>query len=209
MICGIYKITSPTGRIYIGQSKDITRRWSEYFNKKCKGQVKLNHSFKKYGVEAHIFEIVEECEFELLNIRERYWQDIYNCLEDGLNCLLTKTDEKPQIASAKTKQKMSEANKGKRSHMWGKKLSGETRKKMSESRKGKRNPNFGKKPSNSTLLKMSEVSKKKVIDTLTNKIYPSVKEAAEDINKNYSVLSCMLSGYRKNKTSLIYYNENK
>jgi hypothetical protein len=56
---------------------------------------------------------------------------------------------------------------------------------------------------------MSEVSKKKVIDTLTNKIYPSVKEAAEDINKNYSVLSCMLSGYRKNKTSLIYHNENK
>jgi len=25
-ICGIYKITSPTGKIYIGQSVDIMRR---------------------------------------------------------------------------------------------------------------------------------------------------------------------------------------
>jgi len=29
-ICGIYKITSPTKRIYIGQSKDVFLRWKEY-----------------------------------------------------------------------------------------------------------------------------------------------------------------------------------
>ena len=27
---GIYKITSPTGRIYIGQSVDIYYRWNDY-----------------------------------------------------------------------------------------------------------------------------------------------------------------------------------
>lgn len=28
--CGIYKITSPSGKIYIGQSIDIKRRWLDY-----------------------------------------------------------------------------------------------------------------------------------------------------------------------------------
>jgi group I intron endonuclease len=207
MICGIYKITSPSGRIYIGQSRDMDRRWIEYSSKDCKGQIKLNRSFKKYGVEAHVFEVIEECEFEQLNSRERYWQDFYNCMEDGLNCVLTSTHEKPQILSIETRQKMSESKAGEKSHMWGKKLSKETCEKMSDSRRGEKNPNFGKRPSDATLLKMMEHSKKKVIDTITNKIYDSVKEAAKDINKNYSVLSCMLSGHRINKTSLIYYHD--
>ena len=30
IICGIYKITSPTGRIYIGQSKNIKQRFRDY-----------------------------------------------------------------------------------------------------------------------------------------------------------------------------------
>lgn len=30
MTCGIYKITSPSGRVYVGQSVDIERRFAEY-----------------------------------------------------------------------------------------------------------------------------------------------------------------------------------
>jgi hypothetical protein len=29
-ICGIYKITSPSGKVYIGQSVDIKRRFTTY-----------------------------------------------------------------------------------------------------------------------------------------------------------------------------------
>lgn len=32
---GIYKITSPSNKIYIGQSTNITRRWDEYRKLQC------------------------------------------------------------------------------------------------------------------------------------------------------------------------------
>jgi predicted GIY-YIG superfamily endonuclease len=58
---GIYKITSPTGRIYIGQSTNIERRKVEYSGKnKCKKQAALYFSLVKYSFSEHIFEVVEE-----------------------------------------------------------------------------------------------------------------------------------------------------
>lgn len=47
---GIYKITNPNGRIYIGQSTDIKFRWGIYRKLKCKDQPSLYNSLKKYGV---------------------------------------------------------------------------------------------------------------------------------------------------------------
>ena len=38
---GIYKITNPSGKIYIGQSVNIDNRISSYKNLKCKNQTKL------------------------------------------------------------------------------------------------------------------------------------------------------------------------
>lgn len=61
-ICGIYKITSPSGRIYIGQSEDINRRFHQYKKLNCKKQWLLYKSFVKYGVDNHIFEIIVECD---------------------------------------------------------------------------------------------------------------------------------------------------
>jgi group I intron endonuclease len=190
---GIYKITSPSGRIYIGQSIDIEKRWAEYLRKDCKTQIKLSRSFKKYGVKGHIFEIIEECEIGQLNIRERYWQDFYNCMEKGLNCLLTQTDEKPQVISKETRRKLRLKN-------LGKKLSDETKLKMSLSKLGRKNTEEHQ-------LKLTEKLKKKIIDTVTNKIYLSMKEAAEDINITYSSFRGMLNGQRKNKTTCRYLEE--
>ena len=92
---GIYKITSPSGKIYIGQAIDIEKRLKVYKGLHCRNQVKLYNSLLKYGFSQHIFEVIEECIISELNIRERYWQDHYNVLsESGLNCKLTKTDDK-------------------------------------------------------------------------------------------------------------------
>lgn len=115
VICGIYKITSPTGRIYIGESKDIYLRWGIYtqMNGNTKSQRKLWRSFKKYGVEKHIFEIIEECVFEELLCKERYWQDFYDVLNGGLNCKLTECREQKQILSEESRLKISESNSGK------------------------------------------------------------------------------------------------
>lgn len=58
-IAGIYKITSPSGKVYIGQSWDIAHRWATY---RCPGlkpsQPKLFRSLKKYGASAHEFCVI-------------------------------------------------------------------------------------------------------------------------------------------------------
>ena len=85
-IIGIYKITSPSGKIYIGQSVNIKNRWNQYrlLYKTIMGPMLFN-SFKKYGVENHIFEVIEECILEQLNEREEFWILFYNSQNKGLN----------------------------------------------------------------------------------------------------------------------------
>lgn len=57
-ICCIYKITSPSGKIYIGQSIDIRKRVNGYLNFHCKGQQHLYRSLSKYGADSHSIEII-------------------------------------------------------------------------------------------------------------------------------------------------------
>lgn len=161
---GIYKITSPTGKVYIGQSIDVERRFRTYKKLHCKGQVILYNSFMKHGVEKHKFEILCECEISELNDKERYYQDLYSVLEGkGMNCKLTKSSDRSGKHSDETKLKMSISGKGK-------KLSEETKKRlsismtnMSEETKIKIGLfHKGRKRSNETKLKIS-----------TSKINPS------------------------------------
>jgi group I intron endonuclease len=136
---GIYKITSPNKRIYIGQSVNINKRFNSYkrMHKKNMHQTRLHRSFVKYGTENHIFEIIEECDIELLNERERYWQDYYDVLNNGLNCRLTNSNEKRCKLSLETIKKMSLASKGNKNFL-GKKHSEETKEKISRAHKGKK-----------------------------------------------------------------------
>ena len=86
MSIGIYKINNPKGKIYIGKSKNIEKRFSSYYKlQHCHQQRKLYNSLKKYGPKNHVFEIIEECFEELLNEREIYYIELYNSLNDGLN----------------------------------------------------------------------------------------------------------------------------
>jgi len=111
MNVGIYKWTSPTGRIYVGQSKNLNQRKEWYLSTgiESSSMSKLKRSFKKYGVENHIFEIIEYCSLEQLNDKEIYWGLYYNTLEKGLNC---KLGEQNCVFSENTKNKMSKVRKG-------------------------------------------------------------------------------------------------
>lgn len=109
---GIYKITSPTNKVYVGQSVDIERRWLDH--KSCYEKFPLQNSIKKHGFENHIFEILEECEIENLNERERFYQDQFDVLgPNGLNCKLTQTTDLSGSHSEETKKKIGKANKEK------------------------------------------------------------------------------------------------
>jgi len=105
---GIYKITNPKGRVYIGQTVNFKKRFTSYRFLKCKTQRRLYNSLIKHGYLNHKFEIVEECNIKNLNLRERYWQEYYNVLGNkGLNCRLTKTNDKSGFLSEDTKKRQS------------------------------------------------------------------------------------------------------
>lgn len=61
---GIYKITSPSGKIYIGQSWNVKKRLKDYKTLSVsKKQRLLNRSFVKYGYENHKFQIIKVFEY--------------------------------------------------------------------------------------------------------------------------------------------------
>jgi hypothetical protein len=108
MDSGIYKITNPKNKVYIGQSTNINNRWEDYKKLKCKGQPKLYNSFKKYGIENHKFEILKKCTIEKLNDLEyNYKQDIINELGWKNVLFLMLIDGKGGNKSQSTKNKMS------------------------------------------------------------------------------------------------------
>ena len=109
---GIYKITSPSGRVYIGQSIDIERRFRYYKRIACKEQIKIYNSLLKYGVDAHIFEVLELCDTEELNNRERHYQDLYDSVANGLNLLYVKSEHFNGGHSDESKKKISDSLKG-------------------------------------------------------------------------------------------------
>ena len=142
VICGIYKITSPNGSIYIGLSSDIYYRiHSCYKLLSCKEQKRIYNSLKKHGVENHTFEIIHILEkgnlnkleiIKELNKLEIFYIKEYNCFigdnqEFGLNLTrgggsLLLTDEawerinnskKGRKQSPETIAKRAKKNKGK------------------------------------------------------------------------------------------------
>jgi len=161
---GIYKITNPSGKVYIGQSIDIEKRFKGYKSEKCTAytnQIRLKNSMLKHGWENHIFEVVCECEIGDLNKLERKYQDEYNVVgPQGLNCLLTKTDELPHIFSLESRKKM--GRRGKDHHYFGKKFSPEFVAEMSRVRKGKPSGREGTKHTEATKKLMSEAAKKRI-----------------------------------------------
>lgn len=94
MACGIYKITNKiNNKIYIGQSIDIKRRWSEHKSRANEKDTNcynkpLYRSIRKYGIENFNFEIIEECKVEELNEKEKYYIQLFNSLiPNGYNIL--------------------------------------------------------------------------------------------------------------------------
>jgi len=83
---GIYKIISPSNKVYIGQSNNISRRIIEHkYNSKTKN-LKLYASIRKYGIENHKIEILFLSDDKnQKNKMESIYIRYYDSIENGLN----------------------------------------------------------------------------------------------------------------------------
>lgn len=182
---GIYKITSPTGKVYIGQSTNIESRWNSYYKLRAKSQVKLYNSLVKHGPKNHKYEVLVECAETDLNEKERYYQEHYDAISNGLNCRLTSTKDKsgktlPFTEEHKVKLKQARSNVI---------FTDVRRERMSKSMMGK-----------------NAIS---IVCINTGEIFSSIKEAAKKYNILTSSIDNILSGRakqtQKQKLKFIYY----
>lgn len=87
---GIYKITNPKGKVYIGQSWEIEKRFKRYQGYQCTTQTKIHNSLVKYGWETHTFEIVhylpKDVSQKIMDDYELLYTDLYkSCNIEMLN----------------------------------------------------------------------------------------------------------------------------
>lgn len=93
----IYKLTSPSGKSYIGQAKQVsgrrkhgyTNRWKQHIyeaNSQKDYCVVLNHSIRKYGHENFEVTLLGSYKLEELNDMEKYFISLHNSMKpNGYN----------------------------------------------------------------------------------------------------------------------------
>lgn len=89
VMCGIYLIEYPNGKVYIGQAQNIHLRILEHNSRAKVGkrgdgkELQLcDKKIKEYfpdGVKEYI--VLEECKIEELDLKEEYWTSYYNALD--------------------------------------------------------------------------------------------------------------------------------
>lgn len=86
MISGIYLLRFSKDLVYIGQSKDIFRRYSAHCNKLTKSthvNSKMQSAYNEYGIPS--LEILIECPPPELDVNEIEAIEIYDSIASGLN----------------------------------------------------------------------------------------------------------------------------
>lgn len=208
----IYKITSPSGKIYIGQTNNLKRRQREYKYMKCKKQVKLYNSFQFHGYSNHVYSILFEgiCNNAILDELEIEFISIFNSFKSGLNMSTGgagrrgfKMNENQRLglaavrhrkASDITKQRMSDTRTGV-------KRSKQTCENISKAKAGVPKSDAHKK-SMSISRKGKSIRRRRCSRPDTGVVYDSIKELAEAMNINYSALRSRLR--KTNNLPLIY-----
>jgi group I intron endonuclease len=191
----IYKITSPSNKVYIGQSINLSLRIYHYRKLHCKKQAHLYNSILKYGWSEHKFEVLESISKDSLNEREAYWIEFFDSFKNGMN--LTSGGDN-YILSEESKMKISKANSGENNGMFG--------------RVGELHPRYNQKASTETIekLKVSHLGKmtgknnsfyKGLVICYKDGIFvgefEGVVDAANKLNLHHPNISKVIKGKRK------------
>lgn len=110
MTCGIYKITHrESGRCYIGQSRNIERRWKEHKKERRSSRMAaISFALQKHGVDAFAFEVIETCKPEHLDAFETVYIRTFKASDVGFN--VARLPRGPGMHSEETKAKIRKAN---------------------------------------------------------------------------------------------------
>lgn len=89
----IYKYTSPSGKCYIGQTNQESKRKYRFENlKQSYGSPKIDNARKKYGPKAFVYEILFEFQCnskeelrKILGEKEIFYIEKYNSISNGYN----------------------------------------------------------------------------------------------------------------------------
>lgn len=113
----IYKITSPSGKIYIGKSLNVKRRIQRYKYLECKNQRLIYHSIKKHGWDSHKIEIIAEVDSCFIDYWEKFYIRKYKSFvrhyNNGLNLTEGGEGSIGYKHTKESKNKMSVSKKGK------------------------------------------------------------------------------------------------
>lgn len=83
----IYKINFPSGKVYIGQTKNLNNRKSDHLKEARHNNCKVYRAMRKYNTSKEDFEILEDSieTQEEANKREIYWIAYYDSYHNGYN----------------------------------------------------------------------------------------------------------------------------
>lgn len=207
---GIYSITSPTGKIYIGQSWNVEKRISTYKRVDCVGQPAIYASLKKHGADSHTISLLkglpEITTQAQLDFWEKYCISTFRTL--GVEMLNIKEGGSNGKMAQETKDKLSISKSGiKREYFagelnpyYGKKHSLEVRRKMSISNKGNK---VGIRNGRAMAIIQYDLNMNYIADHLT------VTNAALELNIYRQLISDALNGRRKRAGGFIFKYKDK
>ena len=175
----IYKITSPVGKSYIGQTvaKNAQTRWNKHISE-ASGCRAVRNAIIYHGAENMRFETLYEISYETHGYRWKeflnFWEKYEIAAEDSMspNGYNLQTGGGNYGIADETKQLM-------REKATGRKATKETKAKMSTAHTGDRNPFFGMKHSKQALEKMSLAKKGKPGRTVTDELKLKIKNTRE------------------------------
>lgn len=86
----IYKISNDVNnKVYIGlTTRSLEQRWKEHTIYNINDDSLIHRAMRKYGVEHFFIELIEECENNMLQEKEKYWIKYYNSYQCGYNMTL-------------------------------------------------------------------------------------------------------------------------
>ena len=212
----IYKYTSPSGKVYIGQTCQTIANRARKNGERYKECTHFWRAIQKYGWENFTLDILEDnLNSQEANEKEAYYISLYDStnpkkgynLKEGGNQAKMSDEIKKKLSKARLGMHHSEATKEKISNaLKNKPKSEEHKKKLSEAAKNRDSNGFANhKHSEETKQKIADKNSKAVFCVETGIIYKSAAEACRALGKKSNHISDCINNPDRYKTFAGYH----